>query len=93
MLFLGLLLLGVGVAFGHTLLPVLDAYPVSILGVMMVLAGVELARAAREIADGREVVVALITAACILGVNTGVGFLAGVAFHVASLRAREAKKT
>lgn len=80
---LGVLKIGIGLAFGSALLPVLDAYPVAILGPMLVFAGIELARSVGDLSQPRLLAVALVTAAVILGVNTGAGFLVGWALHAA----------
>ncbi len=68
-----------GLAFGGALLSLLQAYPSAILGVLLVFAGLELARAARESLAGSGLVVALATAAAILGLDTAAGFLIGCA--------------
>ena len=83
-------LVAVGLLLGSTLLPVLDAYPRSILGVMLALAGVELARSVRDIMDKQALGTALVTAACILGVNAGAGFLVGLAFHLLTRKSADA---
>ena len=67
---LGLLKVLTGLLFGSALLGLLQAYPTAILGPMLVLAGIQLARAARDMIGSRELGVVLATAAFILGVNT-----------------------
>ena len=74
---LGTLKVATGLAFGSTMLGLLGAYPRAILGPMLVLAGIELARAARDVIDSSGLVIALTTAAFILGVNTAAGVLVG----------------
>jgi hypothetical protein len=74
---LGALKIIAGLAFGGSLLVLLQAYPVAILGPMLVLAGVELARAARDMVRASDLVIGAVTAAFILGWNTLAGFLAG----------------
>ncbi len=74
---LGTMKIAAGLLFGGTLLGLLHAYPVAILGMMLIFAGVELARTARDLAGAPNVAVAVVTAAGILTVNTWAGFLAG----------------
>ena len=75
---LGLCKVAVGVVFGGALLSLLQSYPMAILGPMLIFAGIELARSAKDVIDNNgDLIVALITAIFILGVNTWVGFLAG----------------
>ncbi len=75
---LGLLKVGGGLLFGEALISLLHHYPVGILGPLLILAGIELARAARDAVDSQKWVICLATAAFILGINTAAGFLVGV---------------
>ena len=79
---LGVLKVGAGLAFGSTMLGLLGAYPKGILGPMLVLAGIELARAAREVVGSSGLVIALVTTAFILGINTAAGVLVGCGLAV-----------
>jgi hypothetical protein len=65
-----------GVLIGGTLLGTLQSYPRSILGVMVIAAGLTLAAVARRARRG-EACVAVITATAILLMDTFVGFTAG----------------
>jgi len=77
-IFLGVLKIAAGLTFGSALVALLVSYPVSILAPMLVLAGIELARTAADIFNQRSsAVVACVSAAVIVGVNTLTGFLAG----------------
>lgn len=74
---LGLLKIAAGLLFGGALLSLLGAYPLGILGLLLVFAGIELARAARDLIGSPELVIALVTTAFILGINTAAGFVVG----------------
>ncbi len=74
---LGLLKISVGLLLGGSLVGMIQAYPVGILGTMLFLAGFELARSARDLKRFQDVLPALTTAAVILCANTLAGFLAG----------------
>lgn len=81
-LFLGAAKVGLAVAFGPSLMAVCAAFPSSILGVMLGVSGLELARVVR---DQRRVmdaaVVAVTAAAClVLGVAAGFAIGLGAAF-------------
>ncbi|KAI9145810.1 hypothetical protein BKA69DRAFT_1017977, partial [Paraphysoderma sedebokerense] len=82
LLFLGILKIIAGLFFGSVVSKVLIFFPVSILGVMLVLSGIELACAAWDVEAVKEkkmFVVVVITAASIMGFkNDGVGFLVGM---------------
>ena len=76
---LGSLKILAGLLFGAGLLPLLQAYPRSILAVMLILAGATLAKPARDSLRGWPLVVVLATAGLILAFNTAVGTIAGLA--------------
>ncbi len=76
---LGVLKLGIGLFFGGAILTLLQNYPLSILGPMLIFAGFGLAKAAKDMVGKKsDMAVALVTAFVILGVNTLFGFLAGI---------------
>ena len=76
---LGGLKILVGLLFGNALFQLLQSYPISILGVMLVFAGGELMWSARRsLRSKRGAVVVLGTAAVIVWKNTFEGFLAGL---------------
>jgi len=90
---LGMAKIAVGVAFGGALIGVLSAYPNAILGPMLVFAGVELARACKDVVEDRlALATVLLTAAAILGSNTFIGFVVGFGFYllIRSRRDRQA---
>ncbi len=67
----GLLVGGMAAAF-------MAAYPRSILGVLLVFAGVELAMPARDIASRNDFMVVLLTAGGVIGLNTAAGVAVGL---------------
>jgi hypothetical protein len=76
---LGALMLVGGLLGGAGLLAVLGRYPEAVLNVLLLLAGLELARTIRGVLDQpRQLFLGLLTAAVSLGVNVGAGFLAGL---------------
>ncbi|KAJ3412513.1 hypothetical protein HDV05_000651 [Chytridiales sp. JEL 0842] len=81
---LGLGKLTLGLIFGSGLLPLFQAFPNTILGVMLIFAGVELGSAAKDIGgvdrDGADsFIVALVTGSIVAGwQNDGVGFIVGI---------------
>ncbi len=70
---LGIAKIAVGVAFGASAGLLLAAYPLSILGVLLSFAGIELALPARECREHDSFFVAILTAGGCLGFNTAVG--------------------
>ena len=76
---LGVLKLFVGLFFGGVLLDLLRHYPTAVLAPMLIFAGIELAKSARDVMEDKKgIMVALITGIFIIGVNTWAGFLAGI---------------
>ena len=67
-----------GLLFGASLMGLLHAYPMAVLGPMLVLAGLELARSARDLRAAGDVICAVAMAITILWVDTLAGFLVGV---------------
>ncbi|RMF25204.1 MAG: sulfate transporter, partial [Deltaproteobacteria bacterium] len=84
---LGIAKMAVGVAFGASAGLLLAAYPLSILGVLLAFAGIELALPARECREREPFFVAVLTAGGCLGFNTAVGVLLGLG-AAALMRAR-----
>jgi MFS superfamily sulfate permease-like transporter len=86
-LFLGSVKVLLALLFGATLLPVIRAYPASLLSVLLVVAGVELGAVARDQTRRADFVVVLVTAASSLAFgSTAVGFLAGLVTVVGARR-------
>jgi len=75
---LGIAKMALGVAFGAAAVPVLQAYPKALLGVLLGFAGVELALPARQCAEREAFFVAVVTAAGILAANAAVGVAIGI---------------
>jgi len=75
---LGVAKLTLAVLFGSSVVVLLDAYPASILGVLLCFAGVELAQPARKAAGAEAWMVVAVTAAGCVFLNTTAGFLAGI---------------
>ncbi len=68
----------VGVLLGVGAMTLLQYYPLSILGTLLVFAGIELAKPAMSIKDKRGYTVMLLTVVGILALNTFVGFTLGI---------------
>ncbi len=79
--FLGGMKMAVGVAAASALLAPLQAFPNSILGALLVFAGLELSLPARDLSGREDFLVALLTAGMILSVNVTAGFLVGILFR------------
>jgi SulP family sulfate permease len=62
------------------LLSPLRNFPQSILGALLVFAGLELSLPARDLPGRADFLVALLTAGLILAVNVTIGFLVGILF-------------
>ncbi|KAL6842647.1 hypothetical protein ACP4OV_027491 [Aristida adscensionis] len=79
---LGALKLVLGLALGGTILRVLVQFPVGLLGVLLLFAGVELAIAARDMSSKAEAFVMLLcTAVSLVGSSAALGFLCGMVAH------------
>ena len=86
MVVLGLSKMGLGILFGSAVGVVLAAFPISLLGVLLAFAGLELALPAREASDRNAFFVVAATAGGILAVNAAVGFLLGLGAALLLLR-------
>jgi hypothetical protein len=67
------------VALGPSLLAAFEAFPSSVLGVLLAVSGVELAACCRDMRTKPEAAVMLVGAGCGLQLGTGIGFLAAAA--------------
>ncbi len=86
---LGGVKLAAGLLLGAALIGILQDYPMAILGPMLIFAGVELAKSCADaMTDKSALAVVLLTAACILGANTFIGFSVGAAFYACLRLAR-----
>lgn len=80
---LGAAKLVIGVVLGGSMLRVLVEFPVGLLGVLLLFAGVELAMAARDMASKKEAFVMLVCAAVsLVGSSAALGFVCGVSVHL-----------
>ena len=67
-----------GVFLGAMLFQLLQTYPMSILGPMLVMSGLELAKASRDVIGNRfGMAVVMVMALLIIVYNTAIGFLVG----------------
>ena len=76
---LGIGKLILGLFFGASAMILLAAYPLSVLGVMLLFAGIELARPARDQRTAPGIAVMLLTTTAIVVLNTLIGFVIGIA--------------
>ncbi|XP_057799560.1 molybdate transporter 1 [Salvia miltiorrhiza] len=87
---LGAAKLGLGVALGGSMVKVLEQFPVGVLGVLLLFAGIELAICARDMSTKSEALVMLVCAAVsLVGSSAALGFLCGMVVHLL-LRVRTA---
>ncbi|KAL2544768.1 Molybdate transporter 1 [Forsythia ovata] len=85
---LGVAKLVLGLVLGSSLVKILDQFPVGVLGVLLLFAGIELAMCSRDMNSKEESVVMLIcTAVSLVGSSAALGFLCGIVVHLL-LRAR-----
>ncbi|EEF45943.1 sulfate transporter, putative [Ricinus communis] len=72
-----------GLLIGSSLVMILDQFPVGVLGVLLLFAGVELAMTSRDMNTKEESFVMLIcTAVSLVGSSAALGFVCGMAVHV-----------
>ncbi|KAJ6732417.1 hypothetical protein OIU79_003518 [Salix purpurea] len=80
---LGAAKLVLGLAVGSSLVMVLNQFPVGVLGVLLLFAGIELAMASRDMNTKEDSFVMLLcTAVSITGSSAALGFLCGIAVHL-----------
>ena len=75
---LGLAKVAIGLTLGAAAMTILLAFPVSVLGVLLVFAGLELALPAHDCNDRQTFFIAAATAIGILAADTWIGFLFGL---------------
>jgi MFS superfamily sulfate permease-like transporter len=79
---LGALKLVLGLVLGGSILRVLVEFPVGLLGVLLLFAGIELAMAARDMSTKQEAFVMLLcTSVSLVGSSAALGFLCGMVAH------------
>ncbi|KAL7152504.1 hypothetical protein ABFS83_04G102100 [Erythranthe nasuta] len=87
--FLGVGKLVLGLLFGNSFVRILRGFPVGILGVLLLFAGVELAMASRDMNSKEDSFVMLVCAAVSLtGSSAALGFVCGIVLYLA-LKLRE----
>lgn len=80
---LGLAKLVLGVVLGSSMASLLNQFPVGVLGVLLLFAGIELAMASRDMNSKEESFVMLIcTAVSLVGSSAALGFLCGMIVHL-----------
>ncbi|XP_020588655.1 molybdate transporter 2-like [Phalaenopsis equestris] len=67
-----------GLVFGNSFVVILREFPVGLLGVLLVFAGVELAMSSRDMGSKKESFVMLVCAAVSMKLDAGVGFVCGL---------------
>ncbi|KAL3840933.1 hypothetical protein ACJIZ3_025524 [Penstemon smallii] len=81
--FLGLGKLVLGLVFGNSFVRILSDFPIGILGVLLLFAGIELAMASRDMNSKEESFVMLVCAAVSLtGSSAALGFGCGIVLHL-----------
>ncbi|CAI0414833.1 unnamed protein product [Linum tenue] len=80
---LGVVKLGLGLALGSTLVVVLREFPVGVLGVLLLFAGIELAMASRDVNSKEDAFAMLVcSAVSLVGSSAALGFLCGIVVHL-----------
>ncbi|CAK9174675.1 unnamed protein product [Ilex paraguariensis] len=81
--FLGLGKLMLGLLFGNSFVRILNQFPIGILGVLLLFAGIELAMASRDMNSKEESFVMLVCAAVSLtGSSAALGFVCGIVLYL-----------
>ncbi|KAA8521756.1 hypothetical protein F0562_012429 [Nyssa sinensis] len=80
---LGAAKLVLGLVLGSSIVKVLDQFPVGVLGVLLLFAGIELAMCSRDMNSKEESFVMLVsTAASLVGSSAALGFVCGIVAHL-----------
>ncbi|MCJ7735915.1 MAG: putative sulfate/molybdate transporter, partial [Anaerolineae bacterium] len=74
----GLIEVGIGLFLSQSIATLMVAFPMALVGGMMLLVGVQLGKGVVKL-RGWEMILCLVTAALSVGFNMGVGFLVGLA--------------
>ncbi|KNA05899.1 hypothetical protein SOVF_186100 [Spinacia oleracea] len=79
---LGMGKLVIGIVLGSSIVKILDQFPVGVLGVLLLFAGLELAMACRDMNTKSEsFVMLLVTGVSLVGKGASLGFLCGIIAH------------
>jgi MFS superfamily sulfate permease-like transporter len=78
MIFLGSIKMLVAITLGSSTLSLLDTYPNSVMGVLLISAGLELAKAGSNLSGEPDLTIGLVTAASTLSLKTGLGCVVGL---------------
>jgi len=77
----GAIEIGLGVFFAASIATLFQAFPMAIIGAMMLLVGFQLAAFARDVRPGFDMWVVILTVLVSLASNMALGFIAGMAAH------------
>jgi hypothetical protein len=89
---LGTAKLILGLVIGSSLVKILNQFPVGVLGILLLFAGIELAMASRDMNTKEESFVMLLcTAVSLVGSSAALGFVCGIVAHLL-LRLRDYRK-
>ncbi len=75
MAFIGVAKALLALALGPSLLPAFEAFPSTVLGVLLAVSGIELAACCRDLSEKADFAVMLVGAGIVIKVGTGIGFL------------------
>ncbi|PHU10847.1 Molybdate transporter 2 [Capsicum chinense] len=80
---LGVAKLVLGLVLGSSMVKVLTQFPVGVLGVLLLFAGIELAMCSRDMNTKEDAIVVLVcTAVSLVGSSAALGFLCGIVVHL-----------
>ena len=78
MILIGAVKIILAIFLGPSIVAGLEAFPRSVLGVLLAVSGVELAVSVRDLSEKKDAAVMLIGAGLVLQAGTGIGFLASI---------------
>jgi MFS superfamily sulfate permease-like transporter len=82
----GMIEIVLGILFAGSIATVFAAFPIAIVGAMMLLVGIELAKFGRDLRFNREILPVAVTVLGSVTLNMAVGFVAGLIVHYVILR-------
>jgi len=77
----GAIEIALGVLLGGSIAAIFAAFPLAIVGAMMLLVGIEMVKFARDLRFNRQLIPVVVTLAGSLLANMAVGFAAGLVIH------------